>query len=224
MIINGITDSIARADLMDRAMVLSTSQISPRDRRTVEAIEEKFEEIHADALGGLLDLVSRGMRRKAQVLQEIEELPRMADLAVWVSACADGEADATEDEDREGGALWPHHEFMKRYEENRYDAATALADDDPMTDLIKSLLRDTTGVLLLDKAELHQRMVAAAGEERKHHAFLQNKRTLGNALKRAAPGLGAMGIEVSEVRTRASRLTKIAVTDPEAWKTIKGIP
>lgn len=222
MILNGITDAVTRPDLLDRALVISTERILPRARKTVEAIEETFEEVHADVLGGLLDLMTRGLRRKAKARAEIDELPRMADFAVWVTAAGDGDRGASEEDDRADGALWPHHDFLEKYEQNRASAMSTITQDDPLTDLLLAVMRDSTGVRMFDKAELHTEMVKAAGDERRQHPFLANKRALSNALKRATPGLETLGIRVTEERSRTARFTKIAITDADLWASIRG--
>jgi hypothetical protein len=54
-------------------------------------------------LGALLDAVAQGLRMLPQT--ELDELPRMADFAVWATACESG--------------LWPAGTFWEAYCGNR---------------------------------------------------------------------------------------------------------
>jgi hypothetical protein len=53
----------------------------------------------------------------------IEDLPRMASFAAWVSAC-------------EPGLGWPEGTFLKAYRENIKRAADTVVDDDPVASAI----------------------------------------------------------------------------------------
>jgi hypothetical protein len=80
VLLNGIEEVISRPDLGDRAIFLTLQD-----------------------LGALLDAMVHGMRARGRV--HLERLPRMADFAVWATACEP--------------ALWPAGTFARAYAANR---------------------------------------------------------------------------------------------------------
>jgi hypothetical protein len=63
VLLNGIDIDIGRADLLDRAIVLSLCPISDEDRETESQLWERFETLRPAILGGLLDVVAYALRR-----------------------------------------------------------------------------------------------------------------------------------------------------------------
>jgi hypothetical protein len=84
VILNGITDFITRADLLDRAILLELAPIPDAMRRTEKELWAHFNALQPSLLGAILDLVSAVLRNLSQV--HITERPRMADFILWVSA------------------------------------------------------------------------------------------------------------------------------------------
>lgn len=226
-ILNGITDFATRADFLDRAIVVRLQPIDPMNRKDKRRFMREFQEAHPRLLGALLSLAARGMRRQEQIsttgLQaDGRPAPRLADFALWVCACADGESEGASDEDARDGAIWSKYNFLDIYNENREEAKALAAEDDPLTDLLLKLLRDEGSPVSMGKEEMHARLVQLAGEERKMQRFLDSKKALGNAIRRAVPALHAIGIDVSEQRTsKFGRQTVIKITKPEIWHHIR---
>lgn len=99
VILNGIEDIVTRPDLADRAVFLTLEPI-PEERRRPEAeLWAAFEAERARLLGVLLDAVVEGLKRLPHT--QLPRLPRMADFALWASACET--------------AIWPAGTFWSAY-------------------------------------------------------------------------------------------------------------
>ena len=81
IILNGIEDVIARPDLADRAIFLTLPHLQEERRRAEKEIWRHFELAQPHILGALLDAASHGLRALPEV--RLEQLPRMADFALW---------------------------------------------------------------------------------------------------------------------------------------------
>jgi hypothetical protein len=84
-ILNGIEDVVCRSDLADRAMFLTLRPIADERRRTERQLWREFEVVRPRILGALLDAAAHGLRRLSRV--QLECSPRMADFALWATAC-----------------------------------------------------------------------------------------------------------------------------------------
>jgi hypothetical protein len=85
ILLNGIDDVIARSDLADRALFLTLPPIADHRRRVERQLWREFEVPRPRILGSLLDAAAHGLRNVAGI--HVEELPRMADFALWATAC-----------------------------------------------------------------------------------------------------------------------------------------
>jgi hypothetical protein len=110
-ILNGIEELATRGDLLDRSLILYLPAILPGQRRPERAFWQEFESQRPQMLGALCEVVSHARRCIDTV--EVTELPRMADLAQWVSAC-------------EASLGWESGAFLDAYQRNR-SAANSLA-------------------------------------------------------------------------------------------------
>jgi hypothetical protein len=85
VILNGIGNVVKRPDLLDRALLVNLPRITSKERKDEREIDRLAEEARPKVLGALLDAVAAGLRRRDEVA--LEERPRMADFAVWATAC-----------------------------------------------------------------------------------------------------------------------------------------
>ena len=116
MVLNGIEDIVTRPDLADRAIFLVLEPI-PEDRRRPEAeLRAAFDRERPRLLGVLLDAVVEGLARLPKT--SLPRLPRMADFALWSTAC----------ETR----LWPPGTFWAAYSGNREEAIDDIIYADPI--------------------------------------------------------------------------------------------
>jgi hypothetical protein len=128
VILNGIEDIVTRPDLADRAVFLTLEPI-PEERRCPEAeLWTAFEAERPRILGVLLDAVVEGLKRLPET--HLPKLPRMADFALWATACAT--------------ALWPAGTFWSAYCENRDVAVEGVIDADPIGAGVRALMATLT--------------------------------------------------------------------------------
>jgi hypothetical protein len=86
LVFNAIPDlGTARPDFLDRALIVDFLDIKPEMRRDEGRFWREFEEARPRILGALLDAVVAGLGNLPAVT--LDQLPRMADFAIWLSAC-----------------------------------------------------------------------------------------------------------------------------------------
>jgi len=121
-ILNGIEDVVTRPDLADRAIFLALEPIPENLRRAEKELWAEFEAKRPLILGALLDAVAHGLRHLPDT--RLEELPRMADFALWATAC----------ETATRGA------FMRAYSGNRAEAVETVIEADPVATAIRRFM------------------------------------------------------------------------------------
>lgn len=189
VILNGIDDLAVRGDLLDRAVIVNLPRINEPSRRTEELFWRQFNEAKPYILGALLDAVSVGLRRLPDV--RLERLPRMADFAVWATACEPGLGLA------EGA-------FLEQYTANRSSANELVLEASPASAALTEFMSrrpewEGTATDLL--AELNCRADEATQHKRERDkSWPKSARSLTNALRRLAPNLRATGLDVEFVR------------------------
>src|SRR6266446_6766989 len=86
LVLNAIPDlGSARPDFLDRAVIVELLDIKPEVRRDEALFWREFEEARPRILGALLDAATAGLKNLPSV--KLDQPPRMADFAIWVSAC-----------------------------------------------------------------------------------------------------------------------------------------
>jgi hypothetical protein len=100
VIMNGISSTVMRGDLVERSIILKLPTIPPEQRLTEKGVVSDFAAMHAGVLGALLDVVATGLRNLPHTV--LDRLPRMSDFALWISAC-------------EAALPWPAGRFLKTY-------------------------------------------------------------------------------------------------------------
>jgi hypothetical protein len=85
VILKGIEDFITRHDLADRAIQLMLAPIAERHRRPENALWREFEFARPHIRGALFDAAAHGLHMLPEVC--LQRLPRMADFALWATAC-----------------------------------------------------------------------------------------------------------------------------------------
>jgi hypothetical protein len=198
VILNGIEDIVTRPDLADRAVFLTLEPISEERRRPEQELWAAFEAERPRILGVLLDAVAKGLAMLPQT--KLEKLPRMADFALWATACET--------------ALWPAGTFWSAYCGNRDEAVEGVIDADPIAAAVRGLIAartEWTGTA----SDLLGALAEVAGERvAKSKTWPDSPRALAGRLRRAATFLRKIGIEISferEGRAR-TRIIHIATT------------
>ncbi len=202
VILNGIEDIVTRPDLADRAVFLTLEPI-PEERRRPEAeLWSAFEAERARLLGVLLDAVVEGLKRLPHT--QLPRLPRMADFALWASACET--------------AIWPAGTFWSAYCGNRDEAVEGVIDADPVAAAVRAVMTERT-VWTGTASDLLGALGEVAGERiARSKTWPDSPRALSGRLRRAATFLRKISIEVSferegRARTRIIRITA-AGADP----------
>jgi hypothetical protein len=202
VILTGIEEVATRGDLIDRSLLVSLPVIPENERKAEAEIKAAFGEAKPRIFGALLDAVAGAMRNLPTV--RLDKLPRMADFALWSAAA-------------EQMLGLPVGEFMRCYAGNREGANETAIESSPVSkyviDLVASEL-SWTGTATELLAVLNER----AGFDRsdgkptrkspKHWPV--SPRALSGELRRLAPNLRQIGIEVSSGRTGKSRFVTLA--------------
>jgi hypothetical protein len=196
VILNGIEDIVTRPDLADRAVFLTLEPI-PEERRRPEAeLWAAFEAERPRILGVLLDAVVEGLKRLPET--RLPKLPRMADFALWATACET--------------ALWPAGTFWAAYCGNRDEAVEGVIEADPIAAAVRTVMAartEWTGTA----SELLGALGEMAGERvAKAKTWPDSPRALAGRLRRAATFLRKIGIEIGFEREGRARTRIIRIT------------
>ena len=196
VILNGIEDIVTRPDLADRAMLLTLEPI-PEERRRPEAeLWAAFEAERPRILGVLLDAVVEGLQRLPET--RLPKLPRMADFALWATACET--------------ALWPAGTFWAAYSRNRDEAVEGVIDADPIAAAVRAVMATRT-VWTGTASDLLGALAEVAGERvAKSKTWPDSPRALAGRLRRAATFLRKVGIEIGFDREGRARTRTIRIT------------
>jgi hypothetical protein len=184
VILNGIDMPAHRSDLVDRTISLHLRPI-PDDRRREESIlDAEFERVRPRVLGALLDGVSSALRNRDNV--RIERLPRMADLAVWVTAA-------------EEGLGWERGRFVAAYWRNRDDSRARVVEMSAVGQRIVELVKGL-GEWKGTASELRAELSTSWTLEPPPDDWPTNYSAMSGALRRIAPDLAAVGVSVEMPR------------------------
>lgn len=178
-IINGIDDMAARPDLADRAIILNLEPISKSKRLSEKKLFAAYEAARPAIMGVLLDAASTAIRMLPHT--SIDDLPRMADFALFVTAAE--------------SALWEQGTFMRTYSYARDDVVAAGLDGSPIVQAIRQLMVNRTewtgtATYLLSALQVDE-------QTRRLNLWPKTARALSNALRRIAPPLRSDGIDIS---------------------------
>ena len=193
VILNGIDSLAVAGDLRDRSLVVELPPIPPDRKRTERDFYLELEAVRPEVLGALLDAVSTALRNLDQV--ELQELPRMADFAVWISAA-------------EKALPWEAGAFMSAYTGNRLEADELALDSDPLAVAVRDLManRQRWGGTA---TELYAVLAELVDEDvRRSKSWPAAPNTLSNRMKRIAPALREAGIEYGDERTSGGSRTR----------------
>ena len=200
VILNGIEEIVTRPDLADRAVFLTLEPIPEESRRPEAELWAAFEAERPRLLGVLLDAVVEGIKRLPDT--HLEKLPRMADFALWATACET--------------ALWPAGTFWSAYCGNRDEAVEGVIDADPIAAAVRVLMATRT-VWTGKASDLLGALGEVVGERGvKSKTWPDSPRALSGRLRRAATFLRKIGIETSFGREGRARTRTISITTDSA--------
>lgn len=197
VILNSIEELATRSDLLDRALLVDLPVIPEERRRRMREFWRTFEVKRPRLLGALLAAVSTGLRRQDEV--DLLHLPRMADFAAWTTAAAPALG-------------WADDYFISMYTANREQAHESALDASPVASVIRALADQEPWEGTA--AELLERLTKLADEAaRRARNWPTTPRQLGAALRRLAPNLRAVGVQVGfrDQRELGARRRQVAV-------------
>jgi hypothetical protein len=191
IVLNGIEDVITRPDLADRAIFVTLPFVADHRRRPEAEIWAAFEAARPQILGALLDAMVHGLSAVFEV--RFEQLPRMADFAVWSAACEP--------------AFSPVGSFSRAYRANRRAAVEDVVEADPVATCIREIMA------------AHSRWCGTASDLLRVGAddptlargWPKSPRALAGRLRRAQTPLRALGIEVAFSREGHAGMRKITL-------------
>jgi hypothetical protein len=185
IVISSIEDVVTRPDLLDRTIILPLLQIDAHSRLPESRLWAQFDRARGRILGGLLDAVSTAMQDQPSI--ELDELPRMADFALWATAAEPGLG-------VKSGA------FMAAYSGNRADAHSLALDAEPVAaTLIAFMEGQESGEWTGKASALLEALNSQAGYVEKKHlpeGWPKKPDKLSGLLKRLAPNLRYAGWDV----------------------------
>jgi len=193
VIVNGIDHLAERADLVDRAVILTLPPIEENVRRDEAQLYAELDEDLPSILGGLCTALSCALRRSSEVA--LQQMPRMADFAHWATAAEPALGLSP------GG-------FMATYLGNRADAVAETLENDTVGSSIIALMDDLREKDLADRwdgscKELLAKLGSIVSEsEQKSPDWPKTPRRLSGLLKRLTTFLRASGIQVTAPKTQ----------------------
>lgn len=190
-ILNGIEAAPTRPDLLDRIVTLSLRPIPPSSRRSEAELIQAVEAYLPEIWGLLADAASAGLRNRDRAKEALRgRLPRMADFALWITAC-------------EEAMPWEAGEFLETYERNREESMTTLIEADILAAAVVELARQEAmreQIFEGTPSYLYDELMQVAGVDRTRppRGWPVNPSWMMRRLKRLAPALRAHGVEIEE--------------------------
>lgn len=183
VILNGIEDIGTRSDLLDRSVTVELPRIEPENRRAERDLWRDFEKARPLILGALFDAVSAALRNLPAVEQSDSEWPRMADFAQWAVAA-------------EAALGLEPGEFLNAYSENCESANQTALDSSPVVTRLRAMLKRKTEFVGTATELLSSISVA---QDTRVRGWPKAPKVLSGMLKRLAPNLRAVGINVEQI-------------------------
>lgn len=194
-ILTGIDDFVRRSDLIDRCLFVLLAAIIDVNRRSERAFWDDFAADYPRILGALLLAVSAGLRALPDV--ELPALPRMADFAQWGEAVTIGL----------GGAPGA---FLAAYTANRREACVAALEGCPIAEALLEVTRQYPRDAQGSATEIYEGLSSWVPPELRRSArWPRSPQAFAQILRRMAPQLRAIGINVTFDRTTKARLIRI---------------
>jgi hypothetical protein len=205
IIINGIEELCTRGDLADRAVVVELLVIPKEQRRTESDLNRDFESAKPEILGGLLDAIVSGLRHVDDI--RLDELPRMADAAVWWTAC-----------ERDGSLPWPEGGILEAFQGSRDNIIRSYVESDEVAAAVDELLMDS-GDFEGTATELLSALNEIRGETKSSKFWPTTPKALSGRIRRAASFMREYGITIETKRSGKNRTRIIYIERENIRKT-----
>ena len=202
VVLNGITDFVDKQDLVSRALQVRLPSIPKAERKPEAAIWKDFDDAQPGILGALLDVAVQGLQRLPTT--KLETLPRLADFALWATAC-------------ETPLGWPTGAFTAAYQGAQDDLIKDALEAEPVAVALLKLPEheDKAGIRavkwtytasgLLDKLN---ELEGHKDGKRPPKGWPGAAHVLSGTLRRIAPALLEQGLEVKQERDTDAQRSK----------------
>jgi hypothetical protein len=183
-------------DLLDRSVTFELQRISPQERLSEQELLAELEMEMPGILGGAFDVLVEAIRIRPHI--ELEELPRMADFALWGAAIA--------------VALgYTQEQFIESYEADIRDRNLDVVETHPVGAAIQALMEDKvewegTATELL--SELNQ-VALVNGIDTEQEDWPKTSVWLARRMNEVSTDLQQIGITITHNREPNKRTTKI---------------
>jgi hypothetical protein len=193
ILLNSIEEVAIRGDLVDRTLTVVVPMVEAR--QTEEELWRRYRLASPRILGALLDVAAGALADLDRV--QIDRLPRMADLGLWVTAA-------------EPALGWEPGSFLRTYRENQGQAITTTLEASLITSPLREVLAEkgwfrgpTSDLLRCLRDRVEDRVV-------RDSAWPKDPIRLSGELRRLAPALRRVGIDVTfPKRTKGGRQVTI---------------
>jgi hypothetical protein len=202
ILVNGIEEIATRGDLLDRAVILHLPAIVESDRQPEAMFWEAFRRARPGILGALLDALVRALAILPGV--RAPRLPRMADFVRFGMAV-------------EQAFGWPSGAFVLSYGANRDAGQAVTLEASLIAAPLCEFVRKTggwTGSATDLSAALSQQVDEAT---RRRREWPKTPTALGGQLRRLAPILRGVGVDVVFHRAARQRYITFRYLNTPAW-------
>jgi hypothetical protein len=192
VILNGISELSTRGDLLDRSLLIYLPSIADSARQPEANFYRTFHAARPRILGALLDAVAAALANVDHVRDQ--PVPRMADFYKWIVAA-------------EPALSWEPGEFERAYRENRGSAIGLILEGSAVASALQ-VIGDFQGTA----SDLLARLNAETEDKaRSGRAWPKSARGLAGALRRIAPALATVGIQVGFERAGRERQRIVSI-------------
>ena len=183
MSFSGINIIFKEADALDRSIRIELDRLDPKKQIPEEKIDFELKQQIPHLLGYILDIVAKALEIKDSV--SLEELPRMADFAVWGEAIA-----------RALG--YKPLEFLNAYFENIGKQKIDIIEGDPFTEALSKFIDYDRQSWISQLPIFIQNLKEYADTNNIDSSrFPKNAQAISNRLRKAkTPLLEGLGIEI----------------------------
>jgi hypothetical protein len=196
IILTGIGDLVTREDLVDRSLFLVLPPLADGTTIPERQFWPAFHEARPRILGALLDAASMALRGLSAV--QLPCTPRMVDFAQWVTAA-------------EPALGWSPLAFLEAYQKNRQEAMALGLEGEPVAQAVQAMLK-TQRTWSGTATDLYSCLTAVMKETGSRRSMPGGVAPLGTCLRRLAPALRAVGIEVKFRREPGSGVRRITLS------------
>jgi hypothetical protein len=237
IMINGIEEVATRGDFLDRAIILYLPTVPEDKRKEEDVLREELAKASPHIFGALLSIVSAAV--KALPTTTLTRKPRMADFARWSCASAQacgwtdqeflaayqGARDAMHELTLEASAVGPLlRDFVQHHYNQQRNTPLQKPWEGTASDLLLALEHFAQAGASAPPPPTGQGVTMQAptvhSNAIKQKVWPKNARALGNALRRLAPNLRAVGVgvtldlKIGKARTRMIQLSLLSTGSP----------